>query len=118
VTGVAPPGRREEVIIKLIRIVQAKERKKAGKKLWARFCPHYTPKHASWLNQAEIEIGMFSRGCIGKQRVATSSLLRKQARAWEKRMNRNKIKIDWTFSRRKARSKFRYKPARTKWSRH
>lgn len=92
--------------------------KKAGRKLWARFRPHYTPKHASWLNQAEIEIGMFSRGCIGKQRVATSSLLRKRARAWEKRMNRNKVKIDWTFSRRKARSKFQYKPARTKWSRH
>ena len=92
--------------------------KRKGKKLWARFCPHYTPKHASWLNQAEIEIGMFSRGCIGKQRVATSSMLRKRARAWEKRMNRNKVKIDWTFSRRKARSKFRYQPAKIKWSRH
>ena len=92
--------------------------KKKGKKIWARFYPHYTPKHASWLNQAEIEIGMFSRGCIGKQRVATSSLLRKRARAWEGRMNRNRVKIDWTFSRRKARSKFRYKPAKTKWSRH
>jgi len=89
-----------------------------GKRLWARFSPHYTPKHASWLNQAEIEIGMFSRGCIGKQRVASSSLLRKNARAWEKRMNRNKVKIDWSFSRRKARSKFKYKPAKIKWSRH
>jgi transposase len=89
-----------------------------GKKLWSRFCPHYTPKHASWLNQAEIEIGMFSRGCIGKQRVADSSSLRKRARAWEKRMNFKKVEIDWGFSRRKARSKFKYRPAKIKWSRH
>jgi len=89
-----------------------------GKRLWARICPHYTPKHASWLNQAEIEIGMFTRGCIGKQRVENSSALRKRARAWEKSMNRRKVKIDWGFSRRKARSKFKYKPAKIKWSRH
>jgi transposase len=36
--------------------------KKLGKKLWRKIVPHYTPKHASWLNQAEIEIGMFNRG--------------------------------------------------------
>ena len=31
--------------------------------------PHYTPKHGSWLNQAEIEIGLFSRQCLGKRRI-------------------------------------------------
>ena len=40
-----------------------------GRKLWRKIVPHYTPKHASWLNQAEIEIGMFNRQCIGKIRV-------------------------------------------------
>ena len=35
--------------------------------LWERFTVHYTPKHGSWLNQAEIEIGLFSRQCLGKR---------------------------------------------------
>ena len=83
--------------------------KKAGKKLWRKIVPHYTPKHASWLNQAEIEIGMFTRGCIGKQRVGDMATLKRKARTWTKRMNRKKITIDWTFSRRKARAKFKYK---------
>lgn len=80
-----------------------------GKRIWGKIEPHYTPKHASWLNQAEIEISMFSRGCIGKQRVASLHELKKRGSAWKKRMNRKKVKIDWTFSRRKARVKFKYK---------
>ena len=42
---------------------------KEGERIWERFEWHYTPKHASWLNQAEIEIGLYQRGCIGKDRV-------------------------------------------------
>ena len=38
---------------------------KAGGWLWERFTVHYTPKHGSWLNQAEIEISLFSRQCLG-----------------------------------------------------
>lgn len=83
--------------------------KKEGRKIWKKIIPHYTPKHASWLNQAEIEISMFSRGCLGKQRVADIGSLKRKASAWKRRMNRKKIKIDWTFSRRKARVKFKYK---------
>jgi DDE superfamily endonuclease len=41
----------------------------AGGWLWERFTVHYTPKHGSWLNQAEIEIGLFSRQCLGKRRI-------------------------------------------------
>ena len=37
--------------------------------LWDRFTVHYTPKHGSWLNQAEIEIGIFSRQCLGRRRI-------------------------------------------------
>jgi DDE superfamily endonuclease len=37
--------------------------------LWGRFTVHYTPKHGSWLNQAEIEISLFSRQCLGKRRI-------------------------------------------------
>ena len=40
--------------------------KEEGERIWDRFEWHYTPKHASWLNQAEIEIGLYQRGCIGK----------------------------------------------------
>jgi len=83
--------------------------KKEGRKLWKKIIPHYTPKHASWLNQAEIEISMFSRGCLGKRRVGDISTLRRNAAAWKKRMNRKKVKINWAFSRRKARVKFKYK---------
>jgi len=35
-----------------------------GGRLWDRFTVHYTPKHGSWLNQAEIELSMFSRQCV------------------------------------------------------
>ena len=82
---------------------------KKGRKMWKKIVPHYTPKHASWLNQAEIEISMFSRSCLGKNRVADIDTLKRKAAAWKKRMNRKKIKIDWKFSRRKARVKFKYK---------
>ena len=83
--------------------------KKAGRKLWRKIVPHYTPKHASWLNQAEIEISMFSRTCLGKQRVADIATLKRKASKWKKAMNRKQVKIDWAFSRRKARVKFKYK---------
>jgi len=82
---------------------------KEGRRLWKKIVPHYTPKHASWLNQAEIEISMFSRGCLGKNRVGDIATLRRNASAWKRRMNRKKVKIDWKFSRRKARVKFKYK---------
>jgi len=64
--------------------------KKEGKRLWKKIIPHYTPKHASWLNQAEIEISMFSRGCLGKKRVGDISTLRKNASAWKRRMKSRK----------------------------
>jgi hypothetical protein len=44
------------------------------------FTIHYTPTHGSWLNQAEIEIGMFSRQCLGKRRISSLKLLRAEAR--------------------------------------
>ena len=81
-----------------------------GKEIWDRFTAHYTPVHGSWLNQAEIEIGIFSRQCLGNRRIPDLKTLRREARAWNLRMNRGKIKIDWTFDRQRARSKFGYEP--------
>jgi hypothetical protein len=80
-----------------------------GGEIWDRFTIHYTPKHGSWLNQAEIEIGMFSRQCLGTRRIPDLKTLRRESRAWNRRMNRDHIKIHWTFDRKEARRKFGYK---------
>ena len=82
---------------------------KAGGWLWDRFTLHYTPTHGSWLNQAEIEISLFSRQCLGRRRIPSLHDLRREASAWNRRMNRDGVTIDWRFTRRKARAKFGYK---------
>jgi DDE superfamily endonuclease len=79
-----------------------------GSALWDRFTVHYTPTHGSWLNQAEIEISLFARQCLGKRRIGDPKTLAKEVRAWNRRTNRRRTKIKWTFSRKKARQKFRY----------
>jgi len=79
-----------------------------GGYLWNRLQLHYTPKHGSWLNQAEIEISLFSRQCLGRRRIPDLQILRQEARAWSRRMNRHSVKIDWQFTRKDARAKFRY----------
>jgi DDE superfamily endonuclease len=80
-----------------------------GGEIWDRFTVHYTPTHGSWLNQAEIEIGIFARQCLGTRRTPDLKTLRREARAWNRRMNRDRIKINWKFDRKAARRKFRYK---------
>ena len=77
--------------------------------VWDRFTVHYTPTHGSWLNQAEIEIWLFSRQCLGKRRIPSLKILKAEARAWNRRMNRDRVKINWKFDRRAARRKFGYK---------
>jgi hypothetical protein len=81
---------------------------KIGGLLWERFTVHYTPKHGSRLNQAEIEIGLFSRQCLGQRRIPTLSGLRREAKAWNRKMNRNHVTINRQFTRNKARQKFGY----------
>jgi len=76
--------------------------------VWNRFTVHYTPSHGSWLNQAEIEIGMFSRQCLGKRRIPSLKILKTQARAWNRHANRDRVKINWKFDRKAARKKFAY----------
>jgi transposase len=80
-----------------------------GGEIWDRFTVHYTPTHGSWLNQAEIEIGIFSRQCLGARRIPDLKTLRREARSWNRRMNRARIKINWKFDRKAARRKFGYK---------
>lgn len=79
-----------------------------GNEIWDRFTIHYTPKHASWLNQAEIEIGILSRQCLGKRRIKDIDTLRQQVKLWNKEVNRRKLKINWKFTTKDARKKFKY----------
>jgi hypothetical protein len=51
---------------------------KAGGWLWDRFTIHYTPKHGSWLNQAEIAISLFTRQCLGRRRIGDRASLRRE----------------------------------------
>ena len=82
---------------------------KRGVKIWHRFIVHYTPQHGSWLNQAEIEISLFSRGCLGGDRIPTFRKLTRRTDAWCARMNADRTTICWGFTVKKARSKFHYK---------
>ncbi|MFN7541978.1 MAG: IS630 family transposase [Acidobacteriota bacterium] len=77
-----------------------------GAKVWGRFTVHYTPAHGSWLNQAEIEIGILSSQCLGKRRIPDLKTLRNQVEASCRRMNQVQTRINWLFTRRDARAKF------------
>ena len=89
-----------------------------GGQVWDRFTVHYTPKHGSWLNQAEIEIGLFSRQCLGNRRIPDLKTLRREAGAWNRDINQRQTRIDWTFDRKAARRQFGYKRKSTKRSEH
>jgi transposase len=87
----------------------------AGDWLWNRFTVHYTPKHGSWLNQAEVAISLYSRQCLGRRRIGDRSALRRETRAWNRRVNRNRVTIQWKFTRQQARRKFGYKITRSRY---
>jgi transposase len=67
---------------------------------------HYTPKHGSWLNMAEIELSVLSRQCLDR-RVADFESLQAEARAWQERRDAAGNKIDWRFSTEDARIKLK-----------
>jgi hypothetical protein len=59
---------------------------------------HYTPKHASWLNMAEIEISVLERQCLAR-RLTDRATTRREVSAWQRRRNIERRCIDWTFTR-------------------
>jgi hypothetical protein len=81
---------------------------KEGEKLYKRFTMHYTPKHASWLNQAEIELSLIGRQCLGKRRIGDINKLSNEVKSFTKQLNRKKTIIEWKFTKKDARKKFRY----------
>lgn len=70
-----------------------------------RLCFHYTPPHGSWLNMAEIEIGVMTQQCL-KQRISDEWSLAQELIAWETTRNSEKRPIRWTFTVDKAREVF------------
>lgn len=62
---------------------------------------HYTPAHASWLNVAEIEIGVMDAQCT-ERRIKDKEMLAREVKAWTVRRNRQRKKIIWTFTKQKA----------------
>ena len=83
--------------------------KKEVDKIWNKLEIYYTPKHASWLNMAEIAIGMYSRQCLGKTRIPDMKTLIKKTRHWEEYVNKKKVTINWIFTKKIAREKMGYK---------
>ncbi len=61
----------------------------------------YTPKHASWLNMAEIEINLLDHECLDRN-IGNRSDLESEINAWTKRNNREKRKLNWSFTKYKA----------------
>jgi len=72
-----------------------------AKKMQEKIEFHYTPKHASWLNAAEIEIGVMDEECTDR-RIGDIRTLTNEVAAWTKRRNENKKKINWKFTKKTA----------------
>jgi hypothetical protein len=77
-----------------------------AQRLAERFEFHYTPKHGSWLDMAEIELGILGRQCLS-QRIDNIDDLRRQAKAWEKSRDEAEAKVNWQFTTADARIKLR-----------
>jgi hypothetical protein len=69
---------------------------------------HFTPVHASWLNVAELEIGVLERQCLKRQRFVDEGNLRVHVKAWEKPRNKAQVKINWKFTKEKAKKTFKF----------
>ena len=82
---------------------------KEADRLWSRITVHYTPKHASWLNMAEIEIGILSRQVL-KKRLPDEQTLKDETRMWQTRRNRRRKQINWRFTKVDARKAMKYEP--------
>lgn len=78
-----------------------------AQRLSRRFELHYTPKHGSWLNMAEIELSALVRQCL-KRRIPDQETLEAEAQAWVNERNANVVKVDWRFTTADARIKLKH----------
>lgn len=77
-----------------------------AKRILDRIEIHYTPKHGSWLNMAEIELSHLSRQCLDR-RIQDKSEFVKEVTTWAKKRNTENLQIDWQFSTADARIKLK-----------
>jgi transposase len=79
----------------------AEARRLCGRIEW-----HYTPKHGSWLNMAEVELSVLSRQCLDR-RIPDREALAREVAAWEGRRNAAAVKADWQFTTDDARTRLK-----------
>ena len=77
-----------------------------ARRLVERFEWHYTPKHGSWLDMAESELGVLTSQCLDR-RIADKKTLTEEVAAWEKSRNKDHAKADWQFTTAEARIKLK-----------
>ena len=77
-----------------------------ARRLLERLELHYTPKHGSWLNIAEIELSVLGRQCLAR-RIPTAAKLEHEVATWEKDRNLNATRVDWRFTTADARIKLK-----------
>ena len=68
-----------------------------ARRLAERFEWHYTPKHGSWLNVAEMELSVLARQCLDR-RIPDMASLQTEVAAWERERNAAVVKVDWQFT--------------------
>ena len=78
----------------------------AARRLAGRFEWHYTPKHGSWLNAAEMELSALARQCLDR-RIPDLGALRREVAAWQRARNAAAVKVDWQFTAADARVKLK-----------
>jgi hypothetical protein len=77
-----------------------------ARRLAERFDFHYTPKHGSWLNMAEIELSVLNRQCLDR-RIGNAEILRREIQTWTQQRNAASKRIDWQFTTADARIKLK-----------
>lgn len=77
-----------------------------ARRLVERFEMHYTPKHGSWLNMAEIELSALTRQCLDR-RIPDKHTLINEVKAWEDQRNSEVIKVHWQFTTADARTRLK-----------
>ncbi len=78
-----------------------------AKRLWDKLEVHYTPKHGSWLNIAEIEVSALGRQCLDR-RLPDQATLQAEVTAWTARRNSEAVTVEWPFTTEDARTKLKH----------
>lgn len=106
------PGKRKIVLVmdnlnthKLSSLYEAFEPSEAHR-IAERLEIHYTPKHGSWLNMAEIEIGVMTRQCLNR-RINDQETLKREIKAWQDERNKQAVQVNWRFTTEDARVKLK-----------